>query len=334
MKIEVEPGNEGLRLDVFLTRALQGPTRTRLQNLIRAGKVMVNGQPTRSAARVTVGMEINLEQQQPMPTGLMPEDRPLDVLFEDSDIVALNKPAGITVHPAGGRRSGTLVNALLHHCRDLAGVGDELRPGIAHRLDSHTSGVMVVAKNDAALACLARQFKERSARKQYVAIVCGVPSPAAGRIDVLIGRNPCHHKKMAAFAGPTAPPDGSGKTAVSTYRVSEVLGLFAVVQVFPETGRTHQIRVHMAHIGRPVLGDRCYGGRHERAARQALDQIGLAVERQMLHAERIEIEHPLSGERMQFAAPLPDDMRNVIQTLRKHFQQEPCSAATGKTTRR
>ena len=215
-------------------------------------------------------------------------------------MIVINKPAGLVVHPAVGNETGTLVNALLHHCTDLTGIGGELRPGIVHRLDKDTSGVMVVAKNEKAMNELTRQFKERETAKEYLAIVWGVPYGKRGTIETTIGRNPLHRKKMAVNVR-------NGREAVSHFEVLEPLGEAALVQVKIETGRTHQIRVHMAHIKNPIIGDTVYG-----RARASSIKAG----RQMLHAAKLSLNHPISGKRMTFEAPLPEDMETLLAQLR------------------
>jgi 23S rRNA pseudouridine1911/1915/1917 synthase len=233
---------------------------------------------------------------------LCAEDIPLEILYEDGDLVVVNKPAGLVVHPAVGNWTGTLVNALLYHCKDLAGVGGELRPGIVHRLDKDTSGVMVVAKNDAAVQALVNQFKAGSVEKEYAAIVRGVPRPARCRIETLIGRSRHDRKKMSA-----QPP--RGRNAVTTYDLVEAFGdVAAHVALRIETGRTHQIRVHMAHLGYPVLGDSIYG------RNKPLGDLG-TPERQLLHARKLTIQHPGSNETLVFEAPLPEDMTQWIKQL-------------------
>ena len=216
-------------------------------------------------------------------------------------MIVINKPAGLVVHPAVGNETGTLVNALLHHCTDLAGIGGEIRPGIVHRLDKDTSGVIVVAKTEAALNELARQFKARETEKEYVAIVRGVPTPLHARIETTIGRHPIHRKKMAADVR-------NGRHSISMYDVSESFVDAALLRVRIETGRTHQIRVHMAHIKHPVIGDKLYGRAHA---------DGIQADRQMLHAAKLSIAHPDTSERMCFSAPLPDDMERLLAQLRE-----------------
>jgi 23S rRNA pseudouridine1911/1915/1917 synthase len=215
-------------------------------------------------------------------------------------MIVINKPAGLVVHPAVGNETGTLVNALLHHCQDLTGIGGEKRPGIVHRLDKDTSGVMVVAKNEKAMNELARQFKERETAKEYLTIVWGIPYGKRGTIETTIGRHPIHRKKMAANVR-------NGREAVSHYEVLEALGEAALVQIKIETGRTHQIRVHMAHIKSPVIGDTVYG--RGRAST-------IKADRQMLHAAKLSLNHPISGKRMTFEAPLPEDMEMLLTQLR------------------
>lgn len=250
---------------------------------------------------------VHFEPPPPVPATLQPEAIPLDILYEDADILVLNKPPGLVVHPAAKRETGTLVHALLHHCHDLAGIGGELRPGIVHRLDKDTSGVMVVAKNETALTRLAQQFKARTVKKKYIALVRGVVTPPEGAIETLIGRHPQHRKKMSAKVP-------RGRTARTRYRTLEVFPNAAWLSVMIETGRTHQIRVHMAHYGHPILGDPLYG-----RARTLCD--GTPVHRQMLHAATLCIRHPVTRQELEFEAPLPEDMRAVIRHLRESLEQ-------------
>ena len=301
MRLVAGSDESGLRADVWLSRRLDGLSRSRVQALIKSGDIVAVGRPLTTHLKVNAGLEVLVSIPPPELAGLIPEEIPVDVVFEDADIIIVNKPAGLVVHPAAGHRSGTLVNALLHHCRDLAGVGGELRPGIVHRLDKDTSGVMAVAKNDVAMDDLAAQFRGGTVTKEYVALVHGVPDPPAGRVETLIGRSRHDRKRMS-----TRP--ASGRKAISHYAVVEKLGLAAVLHVRIETGRTHQIRVHLAHIRHPVLGDLQYGARKE--------DPGLAAPRQMLHAARLALCHPGSGERMSFKAPLPADMLTVLERLR------------------
>ncbi len=239
----------------------------------------------------------------PTSTEVQPEDIPLDILHEDAHIIAINKPAGLVVHPAPGNENGTLVNALLHHCDDLAGIGGEIRPGIVHRLDKDTSGVIIVAKTDPALTELSRQFKARETKKEYQAITHGIPSQPSGRIETTIGRHPIHRKKMAAEVR-------TGRHAVSNYEITEAFERAALLRIRIETGRTHQIRVHMAHIKHPIIGDKLYGRTHANA---------IKADRQMLHAAKLTVVHPSTGEPIHFSAPVPLDMLTLLSSLRKNI---------------
>lgn len=302
------------RLDAVLARARPELSRARWQEEIKADRVTVNGAVGRCKTKVGPGDVIEWNLPPPEPTDLEPEPIPLDVLYEDEDIIAINKPPGLVVHPAPGHPRGTLVNALLHHCPDLHGIGGEKRPGLVHRLDRDTSGVLVVAKNDGALYALARQFKERQTRKEYLALIWGSPPQAEGVIHTLIGRSLRDRKKMAAYPlGALVEEDEEdlaamrGKEAVTRYAVVERLGAVSLVRVRIETGRTHQIRVHFAHIRHPVVGDPVYGG----------SRPGVAAPRQMLHAERLVIQHPRTRQTLEFRAPLPPDFVAIISELKR-----------------
>jgi 23S rRNA pseudouridine1911/1915/1917 synthase len=314
----VAPAERGVRFDVALHARLPDLSRSRAQALIRDGHARIDGAAARPGAPLKPGAVICVRVPEPTPALPRPEAIPLDILHEDGDIVVLNKPVGLVVHPAPGHQAGTLVNALLHHCRDLAGIGGEQRPGIVHRLDKDTSGVMVVAKHDRAMAALTSAFRRGLVTKEYEAIVLGRPEPPAGRIETLVGRSRHDRKKMAAqalhhtgkarLAGP-----GEGRLAVTHYRVEELMGPCARLRVRIETGRTHQIRLHLAHIGCPVLGDRQYGHRSLPAALQA----AIPVARQMLHAERLAFPHPITRRPMEITAPLPPDMEAALEALRR-----------------
>lgn len=294
------------RLDTVLSRTRTELSRSRWQEEIKADRVTVNGQPGRCKMRVAPGDVIDWTRPPPVPIETAPEDIPLDVIFEDADLIVINKPPHLVVHPAPGHPGGTLVNALLHHCPDLPGIGGEQRPGIVHRLDRDTSGVMVVAKNDGALHSLAHQFKDRATKKEYIALAWGTPRHATGTIHTRIGRSTRDRKKMAAF--PIGAPDDEahGKEAVSHYEAIETLGPATLLRVRIETGRTHQIRVHLAHINHPVVGDTVYGGARPE----------LRAKRQMLHAERLTITHPRTKEAQTFVAPLPADFLALINQLK------------------
>jgi len=284
----------GERLDRFLARA-SGLSRARIQRLIDDGEVLVDGHPAKPSALVGAGQRVRLRIPPVLPTALRPEAIPLDILFEDEALVVLNKPAGLVVHPGAGCATGTLVHALLFHCPHLPGIGGVERPGIVHRLDRETSGVMVVAKTAAAHQALSRQFKERIVRKRYLALAHGRLEREVGRIEAPIGRRAADRKRMGVRR------DG-GREARTAYRVLRRYADMTLVELSLETGRTHQIRVHLAHVGHPVVGDRVYGGRQERRAER-----GGAVERQMLHAWRLAFRHPESGAWLEFTAPPPAD---------------------------
>jgi 23S rRNA pseudouridine1911/1915/1917 synthase len=278
-----------------------GLSRARAQALIRDGAVRVAGQSLTPHTKVRAGFSVEFDEPAPVSTELVPEDRSLDLLYEDDDLAVINKPAGLVVHPAAGHATGTLVHALLHHCPNLPGIGGEQRPGIVHRLDRDTSGAMVVAKSQLAMDGLGAQFRAGKVRKEYLAVVHGVPRLASERIETLIGRHPTNRKKMSSRPR-------TGRRAVTRYETIEPLGDAAVLRVRIETGRTHQIRVHMAHIGHPVAGDSEYGLRR-------LDRE-IPVNRQMLHARRLAFEHPRTGVPLEFEAPVPRDMAELIAWLR------------------
>ena len=300
----------GRRLDQALTDLLPDQSRATLQRLIRQGHVLVDGRAARAAARVRGGERIEVARPAPEPSGLAPEDIALEVLLEDADLIVINKPPGLTVHPGAGVRHGTLVNALLHHCRDLSGIGGVERPGIVHRLDRDTSGVLVAAKNDAAHRALSAQFKGRRVRKTYEALVWGIPRDASGTIVGAIGRHPTARTRMAVR------PDG--REARTSWKVLERLGPLALLEIHPETGRTHQIRVHLASMGHPIVGDPLYGGRRpapgkaEDPARAALTAYaGMA-----LHARWLEFAHPANGAMIRLGASRPAPFETLIQGLR------------------
>ncbi|HXK32785.1 MAG TPA: RluA family pseudouridine synthase [Dehalococcoidia bacterium] len=287
----------GERLDVFVARRWPEITRSRARKLIESGDVRVDGRAERASYRLSAGERVSVTPPPPAAPEALPEAIALDVVYEDADIIAINKPAGMTVHPAPGHPRSTLVNAILAHCGDLSGVGGVLRPGIVHRLDRDTSGIILVAKNDAAHNDLARQWKERSVEKVYLALVEGTPRPPEGVIDAPVARDPRSRQRMAIVPG--------GREAQTAYRVVERFAGAALVEARPKTGRTHQIRVHLAAIGHPIVGDRVYGT----ASRRTL--------RQLLHAARITFTHPRTGERMTLEAPLAPDFAGALEELRR-----------------
>lgn len=300
--LDVKDGQEGVRLDVWLTRRLTGISRSRIQQLIRAGLITINALPAKESHKTKPGERIEVYIPPPRRVELKAENIPLNIVFEDDFLIVIAKPAGMVVHPAPGHAGGTLVNAILHHCSSLGGIGGELRPGIVHRLDKDTSGVIVAAKTDAAMASLAGQFKRRSIHKEYLAIVRGVLSPPNGIIETLIGRHATDRKKMAAGTE-------KGRLAVTRYATLETFQKHSLARLHPETGRTHQIRVHLAHMGHPVIGDTKYGG-------SSSGELPVAVGRQMLHAHKISFIHPGTGKIMEFSAPMPDDMARLLDCLR------------------
>ncbi|MBN1673850.1 MAG: RluA family pseudouridine synthase [Kiritimatiellae bacterium] len=300
----VPEADAGTRLDVWVARHAPGLSRSRVQALIRAGAIRVRGRRQKPHYPLPGGSSLTIEIPAAVGTELAPEPIPVDILHEDDDIVVVNKPAGLVVHPAAGHPAGTLVNALLYHCRVLPGIAGERRPGIVHRLDKNTSGVMVVAKHDAAMAGLVAQFKAGAVRKEYLALVWGLPKPAVGRLETLIGRSTQDRKKMSATPK-------TGRTGVTRYEVLEHFAAgVSLLRVRIETGRTHQIRVHMAFMGHPVLGDAQYG-----TGRRTCSPV--RVQRQMLHALRLGLTHPGSGKPLQFLAPVPADMEEVLRRLRE-----------------
>jgi 23S rRNA pseudouridine1911/1915/1917 synthase len=311
----------GQRLDAFLARLLPKYSRVQLRRVIGGGGVLVNGQGTKVAHRLSAGDEVAVVLPPMNAAGPNPENIPLDILFEDDAIIAVNKPPGMVVHPARGHWSGTLASALSFHFQQLSRVGGETRPGIVHRLDRDTSGVMVVAKTDPMHYALAAQFENRTTEKEYFAITAGVPDRDRDLIEQPIGMHPHQREKMAIRAG-----HSTSREATTFYEVSERFTGFAAVKVLPKTGRTHQIRVHLAHVGCPVLCDKLYGGRasitrgelrrHLPHGPHAEDDGEVALFRQALHAQRIKLAHPATGEPIEFTAPLPADLQAVLDLLR------------------
>ncbi|HVR70499.1 MAG TPA: RluA family pseudouridine synthase [Vicinamibacteria bacterium] len=308
--LTVEAGEAGERLDRWLAVKLPALSRARLQALIEKGAVRVDGGSARASSRVKVGQSVEVTVPPPAAAEPQPEDIPLRVLHEDSRLLVVDKPAGLVVHPGAGTAAGTLVNALLHRVKDLSGIGGVLRPGIVHRLDRGTSGLLVVAKDDATHRDLARQFAARGVEKEYLAVVLGRPRRATGTIDAAIGRDPVHRQRMSVLAP-------RGRAARTSYAVAEALEGVALLHVRIHTGRTHQIRVHLASIGHPVLGDAVYGGRRLPASAGARLREALAgLDRPALHAARLAFTHPATGQRVSFESPLPGDLVRLLETLR------------------
>lgn len=297
-----EEADAGARVDVFAASRDPSLSRSRAAALAREGFVAVNGRPAKPSATLRPGDAVEVVVPPPVPLDLVPQDIPVGIVYEDAEIIVVDKPAGLTAHPSPGHPDGTLVNALLALVQDLPGVGGVERPGIVHRLDKDTSGLIVVAKTDAAHRSLTRQFKERSVSKTYLALAAGLMRSDDGEIDAPIGRHPVERKRMAAVEG--------GRAALTRYRVLErfdgPLGAFTLAEAHPVTGRTHQIRAHFAHLGHPLAGDAAYGKRSRHVARH------------FLHAARLEIAMPpAETERRAFHAPLPDDLASALAALRR-----------------
>ncbi len=291
------------RLDVFLAARIPGFSRARIQQLIEQGHVTVNGQPLKKRHRMVADEQVAVLLPTAVASTLLPENIPLVVLYEDADLIVIDKSAGQVVHPAPGHASGTLVNALLHHCGDLAGIGGERRPGIVHRLDKDTSGAMVAAKNEKAFLDLGHQFRRRTVQKDYVALVRGVPVPAEGRIEAALARHPRDRQRFAVT-------QHGGRQALTFYQVREAFGIASLLHIGIATGRTHQIRVHLAWRGHPVLGDNRYGG-------SGRLPDGTPIPRQMLHAWRLQFRHPVTGAPIDCTAPLPADLQAILARLRQ-----------------
>jgi 23S rRNA pseudouridine1911/1915/1917 synthase len=298
----VPPELAGQRLDAALAKLEPSLSRAQVRRLIEQGEVTVGGAVVKPAHRLRAGEAIAGRVPAPEPTRVTAEALPLAILYQDADLGVIDKPAGLVVHPAPGHSGGTLVNALLHHLEDLSGVGGELRPGIVHRLDKDTSGVLVVAKNDAAHRSLAAQFKVHSVLREYLALVRGAPRAQSGTIDAAIGRHPTDRKRMSTTTR-------RGRAAVTHYQVVERLHDASLLRVRLGTGRTHQVRVHLASIGVSILGDPVYGG-----GRAQGQELGLL--RQALHAATLGFTHPRSGESLRFESPLPADMARALEALR------------------
>jgi 23S rRNA pseudouridine1911/1915/1917 synthase len=323
----IDSPSVGMRLDLFLTRQLldlaapSGLSRSGIQRLIADGQVRLNRQRAKSSVRLKINDLVQIEKIPPREIPLKTEPLALNILYEDHDCIVINKAPGMVVHPAAGRDGGTLVNALLYHCPDLQGIGGERRPGIVHRLDKDTSGAMIIAKNDVAYQQLARQFKEQSVSKEYLALVWGKLEPAMGIIDRPIGRHRSDRKKMSSVYSLV-----KRRPAITEWSVEKYFGVPAErgnpawvswVRLKPRTGRTHQIRVHLADLKYPLVGDKTYA--HQRKSRPVREEedeapVGL-FPRQALHAEKLGIDHPRTGERMNFFAPLADDLRELLSDL-------------------
>ena len=309
LHLSVSTANEGERLDAFLASHIEGWSRARLQRLIEEADVLVNGLTVKSSYKIHAGDEIEVELTPPPSTLFSPEEINLDVVYEDDELIVVNKAAGMVVHPAAGASSGTLANALAFHFQKLSTLGGMARPGIVHRLDKGTSGLMVVAKTELAHENLADQFRARKVFKSYVALVHGQVEKKTGQIDQPIARDPRNRTRMAVVRG--------GRPALSIYRVRKRFERFTLLNVELKTGRTHQIRVHLAWIKHPVVGDETYGGGRDKTVsdhkvRSEIARIG----RQFLHAEQLGFSHPRTGEELRFTAPLPAELQALLDALR------------------
>ncbi len=309
--LQVADVDAGSRLDKYLAAHLPDLSRSQLQRLIKEGQVQTSQGESTVSSRVQSGETITIYVPPPRAARPVAEAIALDILHEDDALLVINKPSGMVVHPAPGHHSGTLVNALLYHCRTLSGVGGEARPGIVHRLDKDTSGVLLVAKHDLSHRHLSAQLQARQLRREYVALIRGhMPSPQ-GSIDAPIGRHPRQRKKMAVV-----PQDG--RTACTHYKVLDTWRSVSLLRLRLETGRTHQIRVHLAHVGHPVIGDAVYGSLHwQLSGHPALERTLRAFSRQALHAEQVCFQHPQNDAWLTFTAPLPDDITGLIASLRQ-----------------
>lgn len=289
--------NGSKRLDAYLAEEYPQYSRSFLKNLTLQGNILLNGKPAKAGAKVKAGDEIVLEIPEAEEVSVRPEDIPINIIYQDEDIAVVNKAQGMVTHPAPGNYEGTLVNALIYHLKDLSGINGELRPGIVHRLDKDTSGLLVIAKNDAAHKSLSAQIAEKSVKRIYLALVYGNIKSDTGTIKTQIGRDPRDRKKMAVVR--------DGREAVTNYRVLCRYDGYTLVECALQTGRTHQIRVHLKHMGFPVVGDRVYTKQTDK----------FRLNGQLLHAYKLELTHPRTGERMKFCAPLPDYFKKVLRSL-------------------
>ena len=293
---ELTVGSSGDRLDSFLAGDSTGLTRSQLRRLIAGGSVLLNGLPVKPSQRVKSGDRVSVFEPPARTLDLIPQSMPLAVVYQDQDLVVIDKPPGLPVHPGPGHPDRTLVNGLLALCPDIQRIGDGLRPGIVHRLDKDTSGLIVVAKNHRVHQGLSAQLKERSVVKGYMALVTGRPARVKAEIDAPIARDPRHRKRMAVVSG--------GRASLTTYRVLETFEFFTLLEIYLKTGRTHQIRVHLAHLGHPLLGDGLYGKSNPMLARH------------FLHAHHLKFRHPATCEEMEFRSGLPQDLAAVVDVLR------------------
>jgi 23S rRNA pseudouridine1911/1915/1917 synthase len=302
-EFKVDKNEEGIRLDVFISSKLEDKSRSYIQDVIEAGKVKVNDKQKKSNYKLKDADIVILEMPENKELKIEKENIELDVLYEDSDIIVVNKPQGMVVHPAPGNFTGTLVNALLYHCKDLSGINGVNRPGIVHRIDKDTSGILVVAKNDKAHQKLAEQLKEHTMTREYIALVEGIINIDAGTVDAPLARHPVDRIKISVIK--------NGRNAVTHFQVLERFKTNTLVKCILETGRTHQIRVHMSHLGHPLVGDPVYGYKKQK----------FNLEGQLLHAKKLGFIHPSSGKYMEFESEVPDYFTKVINVLRNELKK-------------
>ena len=320
LTLDLPVESRGQRLDRTLAERLPGESRASLQRLMKGGRILVAGRPARPSDKVRGGERVEIDRPAPEPSMLSAENLPLAVLHEDADLLVIDKPPGQTVHPGAGTRGGTVVNALLYHCRDLSGVGGVERPGIVHRLDKDTSGALVVAKNDLAHRALAAQFKARAVEKVYEALVWGRPRAGRGVVDSAIGRHPTARTRMAVRS--------DGRASRTAYRVLYTRGPVSFLEIRPETGRTHQIRVHLSSLAHPIVGDRLYGGRKDLIRIGApFGEILRSYSGLALHARRLAFTHPRSGERLAFEAPRPRELQDLLDRIERLPEAEAAGAS-------
>ncbi|HYL97457.1 MAG TPA: RluA family pseudouridine synthase [Blastocatellia bacterium] len=305
--ITVRDSDSGARLDAFLASRLPSISRTKIQRFIDEGDVLVENRVAKPSLRLKAGNQIEIDIPEPEPVSLIPEPIALDIVYEDADLIVVNKPAGLVVHPGAGNQTGTLANGLVFHFNELSETAGHIRPGIVHRIDKETSGLLVIAKNDAAHENLSNQFRDRQVFKLYVALVYGRISDSHGEIDASIGRSSRNRTKMAVLRG------GAGRTALTVFEVESRFNDFTLINVQIKTGRTHQIRVHMAHIGHPVVGDQTYGAGRERFVRDPSVRTRIqSLGRHFLHAAELHFAHPKSGSALRFTAPLPPELIDFL----------------------
>ena len=311
MDLKIGPEHAGLRLDAFLASQIEGWSRARLQKLIENEDVLVNGKPSKPSYKLREGDDLEIELTATSTVEFAPENIPIEIVYEDDTLVVVNKPAGLVVHPAAGTPSGTLANALAYHFRQLPDIGTSVRPGIVHRLDRDTSGLLVVAKTEAALENLSDQFRDRTVFKSYVALVHGRVLTDSGKIDQPLARDPSNRTRMAVVRG--------GRNALTLYRVRRSFQRFTLLDVELKTGRTHQIRVHLAWLKHPVVGDETYGGGRDNTIPDPQLRARIrSLKRHFLHAEKLAFTHPATKEVMKFESPLPPDLSEILLAADLH----------------